>query len=352
MKFIAIKILFFIMWINAYAQLDSEQKEQDQTETYLTGEFFLQPGFVFSKTDGFHIFPSSVYLSLKQSHYSAHILFGEPKYFFPYVLNLNGNKNYGVTSVFIQAHPPNYGRFRAGLIPISYGLEGGVRDAHLILPLSLFSIFKPHYDLGASYLISYNGFYVESALHNGYAQNRNSSKAWSPYRPPHTMWLSMKMGWKNAYGMDIGLSGMIGEGVLLHQITQEGRNEDFLYIRHFRKFGNIYGRFDFHPLLLKSELHFGDIIFDQQKMQLSSWHLDLEYLITQSLSGLFRWDTLYINDGYGLFNTQQVVTLGMAFQYKATRLLFFHERPFKQTELYQPRWVLAYQLLLGNIQEE
>ena len=241
---------------------------------------------------------------------------------------------------------------RVGLIPISYGLEGGIRDAHLTLPLSLFSVFKPHYDLGISYFISHNGFYVESTLHNGYAQNRNSSMAWNPYNQPHPLWLSTRMGWKNSSGTDIGVSGMIGEGTLFHQFTQEDMDEEISYIRHIRKFGNIYGSFDLHPLLVKSELNMGNIIFDQQKIYLSSWHLDLEYLITQSLSNFFRWDTLYINDGYGFFNTQQIVTLGISFKHKATRLLFFHERPFKQTELYQPKWVLVYQILLGNIEKK
>ena len=153
-----------------------------------------------------------------------------------------------MTSAFVQAKWPVYGRLRAGLIPLSYGLEGGKRDSQLVLPRSIFSHFIPNYDLGLSYFISHKGFYVESALHNGAFQGDVLSNPIASQR----LWWTTKGGWKGGYGIDIGMSASVGEFV--------GRNL-WPYYSHARRIGNTFLAFQVKQMSFKTEYHFGELYF-------------------------------------------------------------------------------------------
>ena len=207
-------ILFIFFYLTTipfiYAHIDPHSKEfenltqeetddDNQAEKGFIGEIFLQPGFIFAKKNPFQLFPSSLYLSFEKEGYSGHFLFSENHSFLKNLLlhqhdPQRESYSYGMTSAFVQAKWPIYGRLRLGLIPLSYGLEGGIRDAQLILPRSMFSHFIPNYDLGLSYLISYKGFYIESALHNGAFQGNTFSNPIASER----LWWTTKGGWKGA----------------------------------------------------------------------------------------------------------------------------------------------------------
>ncbi len=355
LKFIKILSLFIMTCITiispTYAHIDPHSKEFErladdefQEEKGFIGEIFLQPAFVLSKKNRFQLFPSSLYLSLGKDYYSAHFLFSENqsflRSFFLHQYNPSRMRyNYGMTSVFIQAKWPVYGRLRAGLIPLSYGLEGGVRDSQLVLPRSIFSQFIPNYDLGLSYLASYKGFYVESALHNGAFQGNTFSNPIASQR----LWWTTKGGWKANYGIDIGMSASVGEFI--------GRNL-WPYYSHARRVGNAFLAFQIKQMSFKSEYHFGEIYFDENKIPISAWHIDLEHPLTKKLSIFGRWEYLSMNNNINLIDVQKKITLGLAFHHKQSIFSIFYETPYVITKFYQPQLVFLYQLLLRKVDDK
>ena len=338
-------LIIFVQSVNAHIDPHSKQfwslTDQEMDYNYekgFVGEFFLQPGFVLKEQSYFQLSGSSIYLSAGKSYYSAHVLFAENRSFLQNLLpNPHTRKlDYSITSIFVQADWPSYGRLRLGLIPLAYGLEGGVRDAQLRLPRSIFSQFIPHYDLGLSYLISHNGFYVESALHNGAFQTKSLS---SPLAS-HLLWWTTKGGWKGAYGLDLGLSATVGEFV------NPGIGP---YISHARRLGNIYLGFGIESFSLRTEFHFGEIWLDENQIPVSVWRLDIEHPLTRGSSLFARYESLHIDNNIGLIDVQKKLTLGVALKYKQNTFSIFYERPFISTKFYQPQLVFLYQLLLRKI---
>ncbi len=315
--------------------LKAEQKPQ-KDKAILTGEIFLQPGFAFEgQFNQFQLFPSSAYLSLEKSNYSTHILFAEDRPFLKNILSKNlSQKDYGLQSFFIQADWSAYGRLRIGQIPLSYGLEGGVRDSQLRLPRSLLFPLIPHYDLGLSYLINYHGFYVEAAVHNGYFQRHNLSTPTSL----DTLWWRAKGGWKGSHVIDVGLSAIIGKS----------RTQQEIWPNYALQLGNIYMELEIPQFVIKTEFHFGELFIDQNKAFISSWHVDLEYPFIGSSSLFVRWNQLYIDHNIISMSSQQKVTLGALIQHKQSTFSIYYESPFTLTQRDQVRLVLAYQLLLSH----
>ena len=309
------------------------KQESKKDRVLLEGELFLQPGIAFEGYfSQFHLFPSSAYLSLTKSNYSAHILFAEDR---PFLKNIfpgyPPQKDYGLQSIFIQTS--YYGRMRIGLIPLSYGLEGGVRDSQMLLPRSLFFSLIPHYDLGLSYFISHRGFYVESAVHNGYFQKHNL-----PNLQSDTLWWRARGGWKGDYGIDIGLSAIIGKS----HFTQDHQ----FYNNYALQLGNIYMSFEIPQFLIDAEFHFGELFINQNKTFISSWHIDLEHPFIGSSSLFARWDQIYIDKQITAIPSQQTITLGAFIKHKQSIFSIFYENPFTLTQWDQPRLIFVYRLLL------
>ena len=346
-------IFYFTITSSIYAHIDPQDKQfldiTNQETNYafqkgFIGEVFLQPGFVFSKKNSFQLFPSSIYLSLGKDYYSAHLLFSENrsflKNFFLHQYNPQRTKyRYGMTSAFIQADWPVYGRLRLGLIPLPYGLEGGLRDSQLTLPRSVFYQFIPNHDLGLSYLVSYKGFYVESALHNGAFQGNSFSTPMVSQR----LWWTTKGGWKGVYGIDIGMSASVGEFI--------GQNL-WPYYSHARRIGNAYLGFQIKQLSFKSEFHFGEIYFDENKIPISAWHIDLELPLTRKTSIFGRWEYLSMNNNIDLIDVQKKLTVGFAFYHKQSVFSIFYEMPYITTNFYQSQLVFLYQLLLRKVDDK
>ena len=336
-----------------YAHIDPHSKDfetptdqeidEDQKEKGFIGEIFLQPGFIFSKENRFQLFPSSIYLSLTKSYYSGHFLFSENQsflksFFLHKYAPQHQEYNYGMTSAFVQAKWPVYGRLRAGLIPLSYGLEGGKRDSQLVLPRSIFSYFLPNYDLGLSYFISHRGFYVESALHNGAFQGNPLSNPIASQR----LWWTTKGGWKGAY-IDLGMSASVGEFV--------GRNL-WPYYSHARRIGNAFLAFQVKQMSFKTEYHFGELYFNENKIPVSAWHIDLEHPLTKKISIFGRWEYLSMNNNINLIDVQKKITVGLALHHKQSVFSIFYETPYVITKFYQPQLVFLYQLLLRKVDDK
>ena len=357
MKLSILKIVFlfiafyFAITLSVHAHIDPHSKDfetlidqgTDKEEGFI-GEVFLQPGFVVAKKNKFQLFPSSLYLSLEKDGYSGHFLFSEKQSFITHFFlhqyePSHETHHYGMTSAFVQAKWPVYGRLRFGLIPISYGLEGGVRDAQLVLPRSVFSHFIPNYDLGASYFISHKGFYIESALHNGAFQGNTFSNPIASQR----LWWTTKGGWKGTYGIDIGMSASVGEFI--------GRNL-WPYYSHARRVGNVFLAFQVKQMSFKSEYHFGEIYFDENKIPVSAWHIDLEHPLTKKISIFGRWEYLSMNNNINMIDVQKKITVGLALHHKQSVFSIFYETPYVITNFYQPRLVFLYQLLLRKVDDK
>ena len=124
------------------------------------------------------------------------------------------------------------------------------------------------------------------------------------------------------------------------------------YASHARRLGNIYLGFGIEHFSLRTELHFGEIWFDQNKIPISVWRLDLEHPLTSASSLFARWENLHTSRSIGLIHAQKKLTLGVALKHKQSRFSIFYEKPFIPTEFQQPQLVFLYQLLLRKVSDK
>ncbi|MCB0362383.1 MAG: hypothetical protein KDD35_06660 [Bdellovibrionales bacterium] len=98
----------------------------------------------------------------------------------------------------------SYGRWRFGLIPLEYAIEGSRRESELEWSRSL--LFKRRVvglrDYGISYSIDYEGFYSRWAFHNGEGDGKNARDS--------RVWMTSSWGWTNFDKLNFGFSGNTG----------------------------------------------------------------------------------------------------------------------------------------------
>ena len=96
-----------------------------------------------------------------------------------------------------------YGRLRAGIIPIPFGLEGGDSEGRLSFPRSqLYNAFRVINirDYGVSYHITNVGFFSDWAAHNGEGGPDLDNE----------MWFTLRGGWQGGRFVRLGFSGSTG----------------------------------------------------------------------------------------------------------------------------------------------
>ncbi len=96
-----------------------------------------------------------------------------------------------------------YGRLRAGLIPLEFGVEGEKTEANLRFPRSLLFANRALglRDIGLSYRIEHNGFFTSVAVHNGEGDQSNLDGR---------VWTTAKWAWTDGRKFQGGFSAQTG----------------------------------------------------------------------------------------------------------------------------------------------
>lgn len=181
------------------------------------------------------------------------------------------------------------GRFRAGLVPISFALEGGDTEERLRLPRSL--LFEQRLvnlrDYGASYHISHEGLFSDFTVHNGEGGPDLDNRAWFTFRA----------GYQNARALKVGLSGSTGATtpgstnpggtitptpVAGYDVTQSAKI----------RLVNFFGEATWERVTFVVEATAGDVQQDSGTNKLRAGHVDAEWNASDKFSYLARYDYL------------------------------------------------------------
>ena len=204
----------------------------------------------------------------------------------------------------------DYGRFRFGLVPIPFGLEGGDAEARLRFPRSL--LFRLRLinirDYGISYRITSQGFFTDWAIHNGEGGPDLDNEAW----------LTARWGWQGFNFLRLGFSGTVGRtdpkstnptGTANSDTLASMVIEDFSRVR----IANFFAWWDTHPIRVAFEATTGDTQQGGTNHQLKAFHGDFEYEAGQNWSFLARYDTANPNVDFPN-NTFTEVSAGLAWR--------------------------------------
>jgi hypothetical protein len=193
----------------------------------------------------------------------------------------------GLIEAFGQADS-DIGRLRFGLIPSPYGLEGGDAERRLSFPRSL--IFQARYlpirDYGASYRISYEGFFSDWAIHNGEGGPDLDTESW----------FTARLGWQGGRFLRLGATGVAGR--------TNPKSTDPLGVSKSADAGidvdkaarvrvvNFFLEWHLKPVILTAESFAGESAQDDNVIKARAAHLDLEVEVGSSASVLARYDII------------------------------------------------------------
>jgi hypothetical protein len=111
-----------------------------------------------------------------------------------------------------------YGDVRFGIIPVGFGWNGTLSEGDIIMPRPQFFVRRwvGLRDFGASYDISYSGFFNRLTIHNGEGVDEN---------PDNQMWMTNNFGWQNGQSFFVGFSGQTGQSN--RESTEDAEVVDF-----------------------------------------------------------------------------------------------------------------------------
>lgn len=208
------------------------------------GEFGLDRSFVFAQWE----YDKSL---------SAEIGLGQLSYIVPSRFSntlTTLNTDFGFFEAYGQWNS-NYGLLRAGLVPINFGYEGGVRESRRVLPDTLFleNRYFGMRDYGVTYFISHNGFFTHSTVHNGEGGQDVDGN----------LWFTSKLGWKNRAGLEAAFSGQVGE----FKTTVETKT----------RMASLHTAFNLYKINFVMEGFVGDSKSTLSYEQFRAWHVDLSH---------------------------------------------------------------------------
>ena len=250
------------------------------------------------------------------------------------------SKEWGSYEAYLQYNHGSLGRIRMGLIPLEFGLEGGVLESQLLLPRS--QIFSKRVvalrDYGLSYFIETQyGLYTRLIVHNGEsAKNRDGE-----------LYYSAAWGWSSDF-MDMGLSGYTG-------LTRPNSTLDLesylggvdLTMNAKWKVGSAYFRWDSGSNLAFSLEYLMGKVEQKDNPNASEFamgNVSLEYRLTDRTALLTRYDKMDPNKS--LHGDQQTeISLGLVFwgKSKNARLSIVAVRVLEQSiDLVNDRYGLTW----------
>ena len=112
------------------------------------------------------------------------------------------DRDLGIFEAYAQ-YEGVYGRFRAGLIPLSFGHDATVSAHDRVFPRPM--IYSERLvalrDFGVSFYTSYNGYYTELIAHNGEIDHKPNDG---------NLWLTSRWGWSNERDFSVQISAQAG----------------------------------------------------------------------------------------------------------------------------------------------
>lgn len=217
-----------------------------------------------------------------------------------------------------------YGRWRMGLIPINFGVEGEIRESALYFPRSL--IFQRRAmllrDYGLSYSVIHQGWFTDLILHNGSSQASENGR----------LWYTGKWGWTDSRRFQTGFSAMTGntrvDGNQWVEDNLGGVNS------HKEALWRVAGVFaDWRPSSFKINLeaYMGEVQQDQEIGKWAAGHVDLLYSFSRHWDLQLRYDSFDPNlrmDGDG----EQELSLGVGWSNstQTSRLYFIGTKVFRE----------------------
>jgi hypothetical protein len=181
------------------------------------------------------------------------------------------------------------GRVRAGLVPISFSLEGGDTEERLRFPRSL--LFANRIinlrDYGVSYHIGYEGMFSDWSIHNGEGGTDLDNRMWYTFRAGYQVGRRYKIGISGATGSTTPAS-TDPEGTALPADSARAG----LDVGQSAKIrlANFFAEAQFDRVNLLTEFTTGDITQPAGEGKLGGGHFDIEWEASESHSFLARYD--------------------------------------------------------------
>ena len=210
----------------------------------------------------------------------------------------------------------DYGRFRVGLVPISYGLEGGENEPRLLLPRSLF--FQYRYvvlrDYGMTYRILNEGYFSDWAIHNGEGGPDLDNE----------VWFTGRWGWQGGNFFRIGASASVGRTTPASTNPKNDTDPTLLATDNANagydvtqpakiRIANLFFGWEFDPFSLEIEGDIGDVNQGTNVVGMRSAHADLQWSVTSTFTPLLRLDVLEPHSEIGADMISEG-TLGLAWK--------------------------------------
>jgi hypothetical protein len=253
------------------------------SDVLLRPQFTAAPSSVASK--GFTIGESSLAVKWDYENvFSGHVRIGAQDLIGPpahYTQTVNANSLAMVEAYAEYDHP--YGRFRLGMQPIDFGLEGSKSEGDLIFPRSL--LFERRIvglrDIGFGYYIDYNNFYTEFVIHNGEGGNAVDNN----------YWYTARWGYKGDR-FELGMSGQTGRTSPDATIASGDTLAGVIVAQPEKwRMGGLY--FSWRPkrVVLETEAYVGQLV-QADTTRFAAGHLDAGYEFLETFSTHLRYDVL------------------------------------------------------------
>ena len=288
-------------------------QSEDKLGSFVYSDLFLEPTYIYSEPNRGHFSAGYSYLGAKWRRdqlISAIIrvgsksLIGAPARYGPPPAD-----EFGLIEAYGQIDS-DYGRIRAGIVPIPFGLEGGDSEPRLRFPRSL--LYQNRLinlrDQGFTYRISNAGFFSDWAIHNGEGGTDLDNE----------MWFTARWGWQGGRFFRVGFSGAAGRTSVFS--TNPRALTTFTYDpgldpnRGARmRIANFFFDWRNHPFGLEVEATAADTRQDDDMVKMRHARVDLTWNATSSATWLARFDTL--DPRSDRFTDQMSVgTLGIAWK--------------------------------------
>lgn len=227
---------------------------------------------------------------------------------------------------FVEAYGQyefDYGRIRAGLQPVGFGLDGNLHESDLSLPRSL--IFQERLsslrDIGVSYAIDYNHFFTQLMVHNGESNTNTDGR----------LWYTANWGWMLPGRWRIGFAGQTGT---TKPDSTELSNDNLAGVDPLRpaqwRMGGPFVLWTPHNWRVAFEGYMGEVLQDEKETKFSAGYLLLSY-VTSWWSVDFRYDQFDPNhDLDGNLQSQVSLGLGLISERRTSRLYLVGTKVFEE----------------------
>lgn len=293
--------------------LSAQELEPEPLGTITVSDLLLAPRFSYSEPSRGHFQPGDSYIAVRWKRdevLSAQVTLGTQS-----LINIPNRYTQinGDTVNVIEAYGQgdgSFGRFRAGLIPIPFGSEGGIAEGRLRFPRSL--IFEKGIiglrDHGVSYSISHERFNSDWAIHNGEGGRDLDNKLWYTGRWGYTVPGKMRFGFAGQTGRTTPAStdplGAFVTGSPPEAVMDLTKSSKF-------RIGNAFVNIDTRRFGLTLEATRGDVIQDV-KRRFVAGHADVYIPVTAKIATLARYD--YFDPKRAAVDHTQYLTAGISYR--------------------------------------